>query len=88
MVVRHHLPQVRVCYDRALKQNASLAGIAEIRFAIDETGKVESADVHRNTTGHEGLGKCLAVTIKRWRFPRPVGGSVEFIYPFVFSSGD
>jgi hypothetical protein len=49
---------------------------------------VGTASVHRNTTGHVGLGRCLAMIIKRWRFPKPVGGTVEFIYPFVFSAGN
>jgi TonB family protein len=88
MVVRHHLPQVRACYDRALKQQAGVGGIVEIRFAIQENGQVGSASVHRNTTGHEGLGKCLAMLIKSWRFPKPVGGAMEFVYPFVFSAGE
>ena len=88
MVVRHHLPQVRACYDRALKQKADLAGIVEIRFTISEQGQATSSSVYRNTTGHEGLGKCLAVIIRRWRYPRPVGGAVEFVYPFVFSTGE
>jgi len=88
MVVQHHLPQVRACYDRALKQQATLKGIVEIRFTISEQGAATSSGVHRNTTGHLGLGLCLAVIVKRWRYPRPVGGAVEFVYPFVFSSGD
>jgi TonB family protein len=88
MVVRHHLPQVRACYDRALKQKPSLAGIVEIRFTISVEGRVTASSVHRNTSGHEGLGKCLAVVIKRWRFPRPVGGAVDFVYPFVFSAAE
>jgi len=88
MVVRHHLPQVRACYDRALKQQSTLIGIVEIRFTISEEGRVPTSSVFRNTTGHEGLGKCLAVIVKRWRYPRPVGGAVEFVYPFVFSTDD
>jgi TonB family protein len=88
MVVRHHLPQVRVCYDRALKQKPDLAGIVEIRFTISDKGRVGASSVYRNTSGHDGLGKCLAITIKRWRFPRPVGGAMDFVYPFVFSSSN
>jgi TonB family protein len=87
MVVRHYLPQVRSCYERALKQRQELRGLVEIRLRIEDSGEVSSTSVYRNTTDHEGLGKCLAVTVKRWRFPRPVGGAVEFVYPFVFNAG-
>jgi TonB family protein len=88
MVVSHHMPQVRACYDRALKQQETIRGTVEVKFEVSAKGRVGSATVHRNTTGHAGLGACIANAIKGWRFPRPVGGDVTFIYPFVFSSGD
>lgn len=86
MVVRHYLPQVRACYDRAAKHDSSLGGMVEVRFVIDAAGAVEKADVHRNSTGNAGLGVCIVHVLERWRFPRPVGGKVEFVYPFLFSS--
>lgn len=88
MIVKHYLPQVRACYDRAMKQQDRISGTVEVRFRITAQGRVGASKVHRNTTRHEGLGKCLAVIIQRWRFPKPAGGEAEFIYPFVFSSGE
>lgn len=87
MVVQHYLPQVQLCHGRALKQQESLAGVVEIQFEIGGDGRVSSSSVRRNTTGHEGLGKCIAATLRNWRFPRPVGGEAIFIYPFYFSAG-
>jgi len=88
MVVQHHLPQVRACSDRALKQQDTIGGVVEVKFEISSEGKVSSSSVHRNTTGHEGLGKCIATVLKSWRFPRPIGGEAVFVYPFVFASGE
>jgi len=88
MVVRHYLPQVRACYERALKQQDSLSGIVEVMFEISSEGRVKSSTVKSNSTGHDGLGKCIAAVLKTWKFPRPVGGSAVFVYPFVFSSGE
>jgi TonB family protein len=88
MVVQHYLPQVQLCHARALKQQESLAGVVEIQFEIGADGRVSSSSVRRNTTGHEGLGKCIATTLRNWRFPRPVGGEAIFIYPFYFSAGN
>jgi TonB family protein len=88
MVVSHHMPQIRACYDRALKQQDKIGGQVEIQFEVKANGRVGSSSVHRNTTGHVGLGNCIAYAIKGWRFPRPVGGDVTFVYPFVFSSGE
>jgi len=87
MVVRHYLPQVRACYDRALRQHEGLAGAVEIQFKLSAEGQVEWANVHRNTTGHQGLGLCIATVLRSWRFPRPAAGEVVFLYPFTFSTG-
>jgi TonB family protein len=88
LTIRHYLPQVRSCYERALKQAGSLGGTVEVRFVIDAEGQVKSSQVFRNTTGHDGLGKCIAFVLKGWRFPKPISGEVEFVHPFVFSSGE
>ncbi|PID38783.1 MAG: hypothetical protein CSB49_03665, partial [Proteobacteria bacterium] len=85
-VIRHYLPRLGSCYERATKRGQRIGGLIEIRFTIGADGKVKRSVVHANTTGAMGLGKCIAATMKRWRFPKPVGGEVEFIYPFVFSS--
>lgn len=87
MVIKHYLPQLRVCYERATKQGGVSRGVVDIQFTISTAGKVTRARVHRNTTGNINLGKCIANAFLRWRFPRPAGGEAEFIYPFVFSSG-
>lgn len=81
MVVRHHLPQLRLCYGRNVKGDA-VRGVVEIRFTVNEQGKVGSASVHR---GHQAVGRCIVGKLKTWRFPRPVGGEMTFIYPFVIS---
>jgi len=87
MVVQHNISQVKLCHSRALKQGRRISGMVEIQFTITEQGKVSKAAVLRNTTGHEPLGHCVAHLVERWRFPKPVGGEMEFIYPFVFSGG-
>ena len=81
MVVRHHLPQLRLCYGRNIKGDA-VRGTVEIRFTVNKEGKVSSASVHR---GHQAVGRCIVGKLKTWRFPRPVGGEMTFIYPFGIS---
>ena len=87
MVIKHYLPQLRVCYERASKKGAFGGGVVDIQFAVSSEGKVSRAQVIRNSTGSRDLGTCIANAFKRWRFPKPVGGEMEFIYPFVFASG-
>lgn len=86
-VIRHYLPRLRSCYERATKRGQEIGGVIEIRFVIGQDGRVRRSDVHSNTTGATGLGRCIAATMARWKFPKPVGGEVDLIYPFVFSSG-
>ena len=62
-------------------------GVVDIQFTVGSSGQVSKATVIRNSTGSKALGGCIAGAFKRWRFPRPVGGEMEFIYPFVFASG-
>ena len=81
MVVRHHLPQLRLCYGRNIKGDA-VRGVVEIRFTVNEQGKVGSASVYR---GHQAVGRCIVGKLRTWRFPRPVGGEMTFIYPFAIS---
>ena len=78
LVVRHYLPQLRLCYGRAIKQGG-VRGTVEIQFTVNELGKVSEASVHR---GHRGVGQCIVGKLRTWRFPRPVGGAMTFIYPF------
>ena len=87
MVIKHYLPQLRVCYERASKKGAFGGGVVEVQFVVGTSGSVSHAQVIRNSTGSKELGTCIAGAFKRWRFPRPVGGEMEFIYPFVFASG-
>ena len=35
-----------------------------------------------------GVADCVRALIEGWRFPKPVGGSVEVTFPFVFQSHD
>ncbi len=82
MVVRHRLPQLRLCYGRNIK-GLAVRGVVEIKFTVNKQGRVSSAAVHR---GHQAVGKCIVGKLKTWRFPRPVGGEMTFIYPFKITS--
>jgi hypothetical protein len=86
MVVRQHLPQVHACYSRAFK-DSSPGGRIEIGFAITGDGRAARVRTESNTTDSESLARCLEARVGEWQFPRPIGGEVELIYPFVFSSG-
>ncbi|HEV8322253.1 MAG TPA: AgmX/PglI C-terminal domain-containing protein [Myxococcota bacterium] len=84
MVVRHHLPNIRACLERRLKINPTLSGRVEVQFTIGEDGAVPAAKVVKDTVGDPAVGDCIVGEMRDWRFPRPVDGAVNLIYPFVF----
>ena len=86
MIVETHMPQVRACYEHAFKIN-SPGGRVEIAFTIAGSGRPSHVKIEANTTDSEVLARCLEERVKEWQFPRPLGGEVELIYPFVFSAG-
>lgn len=78
------------CYNRQLKSNSSSvgAGVVNIRYTINEEGKVVFARVNVNTTGSRAVGSCVAGVIKGIQFPKPTGGNVTMEAPFRFKPGN
>jgi TonB family protein len=76
---------ITACYEKQLKKNPKLAGKVKVQFTILESGRVDEARVIEDSTGDRAVGQCIADNIKRWRFPKPDGGSVTVAYPFLFT---
>jgi len=85
-VVKSHLSQVKSCYSRAFKES-SPGGRVDLAFAIDRNGRAVRVRTDANTTDSEPLSRCLEERVKEWQFPRPVGGEIELVYPFIFAAG-
>ena len=86
-VVRRKARAVQDCYERALIRNPRLKGKLEIEVTVGENGRVETAEVIGNSVGSDEVAKCAIARIRRWKFPKPDGGSVSFVVPFNFISG-
>lgn len=84
-VVRRRTSAVKGCYEKQLKRTPDLAGKVKIQFTILESGRVSEVEVRENTTGNDDVGQCIIARVKRWRFPKPQGGSVTVSFPFVFA---
>jgi len=85
-VVRRRMKSVQACYERELKRNPSLSGKIEVEFTIGENGRIEEALIAYNGMGSKPVGNCIVSRIRRWKFPKPDGGSVTVNFPFIFSS--
>lgn len=92
-VAETHGPQVRACYERAFRHDASApSGRVELSFTLVDAGDFGRAvDIRTelNLLGNAAVAGCLSELVSEWRFPRPAGGQPQPVrYPFLFSASD
>lgn len=85
-VVQKRMKSIQGCYNKELKRDPSLKGKVEIEFTIGENGRIEEALTVGNTMGNKTVANCILRMLNRWKFPKPDGGSVTVVFPFIFSS--
>ena len=87
-VVRRHVNEVRVCYERVLATKPGLSGRVNTHFVITATGAVQGASVANSTLGDVSVETCITQAVGRWQFPSPGGGGIVMVnYPFIFGTG-
>jgi len=82
-VVGRRVRELVGCYERELESNPGLKGRIDVRFTIDQAGRVKSVSLTQNTT-NKAVGDCVTRRIRRYRFPSPEGGDATFEYPLFF----
>ncbi len=85
-VLRTNIGGIRSCYERALRNNPTLAGRLSVRFTIGTSGRVTSISTDGLGAAPE-VGSCIGSRIRSLVFPAPNGGSVDFSFPFNFAPG-
>jgi outer membrane biosynthesis protein TonB len=84
--IQRDLPKINRCYESALRREPDLAGKVKVRFAIVRSGDVSAVQVLENTTGHQGVERCVARVLGDIQFPsRRSGKALSFTFPFVFA---
>lgn len=69
VVVARGLPELRRCYQRALRQDPGLStGRLTLSIAVDASGRVTSVNV-APALRSEALDQCLKTAVGRWGFP-------------------
>ncbi|GEM_PF-3649337 len=86
-VIASHYGEVRYCYEKQLKINPNLEGKIEVKFTIGSDGHVSAASIEESTLNNMEVESCILFKVKNWTFPRPMGGSVTVIFPFIFMGG-
>jgi TonB family protein len=86
-VVRANQAALRYCYEAEVQRQRGLRGKVVIEWRVDRAGAVPTARVSSSTMHNAGVEGCLLRQVKKWRFPKPDGGEVTVMYPFLFGIG-
>jgi len=86
-VIMQNMAALRYAYNRRLRDKPGLAGTINVKFAIDEFGKVISAQMVESTMNDSELERTVVDRVKSWNFDKidKPGDVTEVVYPFVFS---
>ena len=76
---------IKACYEQQLILNPKLSGKIDIRWTINQTGKVQSASVISSTIKNSAVENCVVRQIRRMKFAKPKGGICIVKWPFVFN---
>jgi TonB family protein len=85
--IRGRRKAIAACYERALKQQPTLAGKLVVRFTIAPAGTVVSVEIDEDALGAPAVAACVRAVILRWRFTAAGNEPVEVSFPFVFQAG-
>lgn len=80
-----HKTQIENCYRQTLKQNPEAEGSLELKFHINENGRVYHTvylKAHSTLQDIE-LAQCLKRAADNWQFPQ--GRQMQITYPFEFT---
>lgn len=84
-IVRAHINEIKVCYERLLERDPEATGRLEVRFTVDDGGDVAAATITDGNLDDLALRSCVTTAVQRWKFPKPEGGGkVVVTYPFNF----
>jgi hypothetical protein len=79
-------PEIRACYDEALKKSPDAAGKVMVRFEVaPESGKIQNVTVDKaGTTAPEAVGECVTRAITGLVIDPPDQrlGQAAFVYDF------
>ena len=84
-IVRQNFGRFRLCYERGLREQPTLAGRISIKFTIGPDGSTHNAQVQSSTLDSRAVEGCVVHSFAGLRFPEPEVGSVNVVFPIMFS---
>jgi hypothetical protein len=86
-VVRDSFTKIRACYEKGLGRDPKLHGKVKVRFTIEPSGSVSSAEDNGSTLPDADVVTCILAVYRRLSFPQPDGGKITVVYPINFDVG-
>ena len=74
----------RSCYERALRQNATLKGRMSGAVRVGPVGQACSVSIAQNSLGDPGIAACVRQIFQSGTYPAPQGGCVDTVVPLNF----
>ena len=87
-VLEKAIYSLRYVYNRRVRDIPSLSGTITVKFAIDEFGKVISAQVIKSTANDTTLENGILRKIQESHSPSPMNGSIHWYFGEINSPGD
>jgi TonB family protein len=85
-IIARHLNEVRYCYEQELTKKPGLGGRVLVQFTIAASGQVIASVLQNSTMGNARVENCTVQAVRRWEFPKPLGGGIVIVsYPFVMT---
>jgi hypothetical protein len=80
-ILKGHVGQFKPCYERALKRNANLQFVTQVKVQLTATPDGHGKDVRISPRADGEMEACMAQVISRWRFPTFKGQPVVMEVP-------
>ena len=87
-IVRQNFGRFKLCYESGLRSNPALAGRVSIKFVIDRSGAVSTAQDGGSEIPDQTVVQCVVRGFTNLSFPQPEGGIVTVVYPIIFAPGE
>lgn len=80
-LLKGHVGQFKPCYERALKRNANLQFVTQVKVQLTAMPDGHGKDVRISPRADGEMEACVAQVISRWRFPTFKGQPVVMEVP-------